>query len=70
MLDEGQRFAENELAPLNRSGDEQGCRLADGKVQTPDGFRGERPAVDGPSPLSIEDACDDRVGIVRREPSQ
>jgi alkylation response protein AidB-like acyl-CoA dehydrogenase len=33
------RFAEADLAPLNASGDEQGCRLADGRVVTPDGFR-------------------------------
>ena len=33
------RFAEQEVAPLNRSGDEQGCALNDGQVSTPDGFK-------------------------------
>jgi len=31
-------FAEAEIAPLNASGDQQGCRLVDGRVKTPDGF--------------------------------
>ncbi|WP_061526771.1 acyl-CoA dehydrogenase C-terminal domain-containing protein, partial [Acinetobacter venetianus] len=32
-------FCENELAPLNRIGDQQGCHLDKGKVTTPDGFK-------------------------------
>ncbi|MDA1073680.1 MAG: acyl-CoA dehydrogenase C-terminal domain-containing protein [Proteobacteria bacterium] len=39
ILDEAQRFADNELAPINSIGDQQGCRLEDGKVTTPDGFK-------------------------------
>ncbi len=39
VLSEAAKFAEGVLAPLNRSGDEQGSRLADGAVRTPDGFR-------------------------------
>ncbi len=39
VLEEGARFTEGELAPLNRSGDEEGCTLADGVVSTPRGFR-------------------------------
>ncbi|MDN3720635.1 acyl-CoA dehydrogenase family protein [Roseibium salinum] len=32
-------FAEEQLAPLNEPGDRQGCRLEDGRVYMPDGFR-------------------------------
>lgn len=39
ILEEGGKLSENELLPLNRSGDEQGCKFGDGKVYTPDGFR-------------------------------
>ncbi len=39
ILDEAARFCENVVAPLNREADEHGCRLVDGKVQTPPGFR-------------------------------
>ena len=38
VLDEAARFAQEVLEPLNRSGDQQGARLADGKVTAPDGF--------------------------------
>lgn len=33
------RFCSTEVAPLSRSGDEQGCRWEDGNVYTPAGFR-------------------------------
>ncbi len=38
VLAEGARFAAGVLAPLNRTGDEEGCRLVDGNVITPAGF--------------------------------
>ncbi|MBL4802294.1 MAG: acyl-CoA dehydrogenase family protein, partial [Emcibacter sp.] len=39
ILDEAAKSAENIFQPLNLSGDEQGCRLENGKVITPDGFK-------------------------------
>lgn len=39
LVEQGARFAENELAPINRSGDEEGCGFSDGVVTTPKGFR-------------------------------
>lgn len=39
VLDEMARFCEQEIAPLNQSGDEEGCTLKDGKVTTPKGFK-------------------------------
>jgi 3-(methylthio)propanoyl-CoA dehydrogenase len=38
ILEAAGKFASNELAPLNQSGDRQGCSLDDGVVRTPDGF--------------------------------
>ena len=38
ILVEAARFAAEVLAPLNATGDRQGCRWAGGKVFTPDGF--------------------------------
>ena len=41
ILEEGARFTETVIAPINHIGDEQGCSLdkATGKVTTPPGFR-------------------------------
>ena len=38
LVDEAARFIERELAPLNRKGDEVGCRLENGEVIVPPGF--------------------------------
>ncbi len=39
VLEEGARLAAEVLAPLNRTGDEEGCRFENGVVRTPGGFR-------------------------------
>ncbi|HUJ76789.1 MAG TPA: acyl-CoA dehydrogenase family protein, partial [bacterium] len=39
VVREGATFVEEVLAPLNKIGDEQGCRLDDGRVITPQGFK-------------------------------
>jgi alkylation response protein AidB-like acyl-CoA dehydrogenase len=39
ILEEAARFAAGVLDPLNRTGDQEGSKLADGKVRTPQGFR-------------------------------
>ncbi len=39
VLKEGAKFCEQVLSPINARGDEQGSKLVDGKVRTPDGFK-------------------------------
>ncbi len=39
ILEEAGKITANSIAPLNRSGDEEGCRWADGAVSTPAGYR-------------------------------
>ncbi len=39
ILETGAQFAEQELSPINRSGDEEGCHFNDGVVTTPKGFK-------------------------------
>ncbi len=39
IIEEGARFSERVLAPLNQVGDREGCRFNDGEVTTPTGFR-------------------------------
>ena len=38
-LEEAASFTTNEIAPLNRNSDEEGCHLENGQVSTPRGFR-------------------------------
>ncbi|MDB5730432.1 MAG: putative acyl-CoA dehydrogenase [Variovorax sp.] len=48
LLDEAGKFVAEVIAPLNRGGDEIGCRFVDGKVIAPPGFRDAYQAfVDG-----------------------
>ncbi|MEB3768192.1 acyl-CoA dehydrogenase C-terminal domain-containing protein [Acinetobacter sp. MD2] len=39
ILEEMAKFAKNVTLPINRSGDEEGARFADGKVTTPAGYK-------------------------------
>lgn len=39
ILEENAKFCENVLAPLNKVGDQEGCRWEDGEVVTPSGFK-------------------------------
>ncbi len=39
ILEEGGKFSERILSPLNQVGDQQGCQFMDGEVKTPDGFK-------------------------------
>ncbi|MEM7257934.1 MAG: acyl-CoA dehydrogenase family protein, partial [Pseudomonadota bacterium] len=39
ILEEASKFVEQELAPINQSGDQSGCQWNDGVVTTPDGFK-------------------------------
>ncbi|OIN47356.1 acyl-CoA dehydrogenase family protein [Pseudomonas costantinii] len=60
VLEEAGRFSQEVLAPLNSSGDRQGCRWLAGQVSTPDGFaEAYRTYVDGGWPAM---ACAEALG--------
>ena len=40
VLEEGAKLCENELQPLNYSGDQEGCTYENGVVRTPEGLQG------------------------------
>jgi alkylation response protein AidB-like acyl-CoA dehydrogenase len=39
VIEEGAKFCENVLFPINRTGDQQGCFYENGVVRTPEGFK-------------------------------
>ena len=60
VLEQAARFSQGVLAPLNASGDRQGCQWADGQVGTPDGFaEAYRAYVEGGWPAL---ACSEALG--------
>ncbi|WP_443691674.1 acyl-CoA dehydrogenase family protein [Pseudomonas protegens] len=60
VLEQAARFSQGVLAPLNASGDRQGCQWADGQVSTPQGFaEAYRAYVEGGWPAL---ACAEALG--------
>ncbi|MBT2322837.1 acyl-CoA dehydrogenase family protein [Variovorax paradoxus] len=59
VLDEAGKFVAEVIAPINRSGDEEGCRFADGEVLTPPGFRAAYQALSEGGWLALSAAPED-----------
>ncbi len=60
VLLEGGRICENELFPLNHSGDEEGCKWENGNVTTPKGFKDAYKSFAEGGWISL--ACDPEYG--------
>jgi alkylation response protein AidB-like acyl-CoA dehydrogenase len=59
VLDEAGKFVAEVIAPINRAGDEAGCRFADGEVHTPPGFRAAYRALSQGGWLALSAAPED-----------
>lgn len=74
IYEEAAKFCENELVPMNQSGDEQGCTFSNGNVSTPDGFKEKYhefvangwPALCGPEEYGGQ-GMPESVGLVMME---
>jgi alkylation response protein AidB-like acyl-CoA dehydrogenase len=74
IIQEGAKFCEQVLSPLNQVGDREGCTLTDGSVKTPTGFReAYQQYIEGGWPSMTADAdhggqgLPESVGLVMRE---
>ena len=60
ILEEGAKLCENVIFPTNRTGDIEGCRLENGTVRTPTGFKEAYEAITAGGWTSL--ACDPEFG--------
>ena len=60
ILEEGAKLCENVVFPTNRTGDIEGCRLDDGQVRTPSGFKDAYDAIASGGWTAL--ACDPEYG--------
>ena len=58
ILEEAAKVTGNLIAPLNRSGDEEGARWQEGAVITPAGFRGAGPLPENTATVSFDEVTD------------
>jgi alkylation response protein AidB-like acyl-CoA dehydrogenase len=66
VLDEAYGWAQKYLGPFNRSGDEEGCRLENGQVHVPEGFKEAWKALfeAGWRTLAVEEAHGGQAGPI------